>query len=325
MKKNILTIFLASTIGLCTIIPLAGCSQSNLSESDNVSIEQNGDKENESSEKKSNLVKPSYTSLNYSNLVDEETQNEVKQILEKSGIKAEYVNNYFDLIKDYNKLYASDLENTSGFSTTNKSQVPYDEGELSNKWMESKKYLDSNCRVSSFMLFRDFVVSDGSKFDEDMYNIAQDLAVIDENSLVNNTNFTDSNIEAFEKIFSIINIDKFGSDEEVAEIIKNTWEKRGVKFSEDKDVTLISGFMKNEDTKDTFIGHAGISIKNGNEILFIEKYSPAMPFQVTKFKNKEEVRSYMYDRLTTTIGEGTGTGPDILVMENDILMNEDRM
>ncbi|MGO0807504.1 DUF4300 family protein, partial [Clostridioides difficile] len=41
-----------------------------------------------------------------------------------------------------------------------------------------------------------------------------------------------------------------------------------------------------------FIGHTGICIKTKNGILFLEKYGVTSPYQVTKFKNKEDVKNY---------------------------------
>ena len=44
-----------------------------------------------------------------------------------------------------------------------------------------------------------------------------------------------------------------------------------------------------------------------------------MPYQITLFKNKEELKSYMVDRLKTSItGESQAYEP--VVMENDKLM-----
>ena len=54
-------------------------------------------------------------------------------------------------------------------------------------------------------------------------------------------------------------------------------------------------------------------------VIFIEKYGFELPYQITKFKNKEELKSYMVDRLKTSItGESQAYEP--VVMENDKLM-----
>ena len=57
----------------------------------------------------------------------------------------------------------------------------------------------------------------------------------------------------------------------------------------------------------------------GKAVIFIEKYGFELPYQITKFKNKEELKSYMVDRLKTSItGESQTYEP--VVMENDKLM-----
>ncbi|HBF3455632.1 TPA: DUF4300 family protein, partial [Clostridioides difficile] len=67
-----------------------------------------------------------------------------------------------------------------------------------------------------------------------------------------------------------------------------------------------------------FIGHTGICIKTKNGILFLEKYGVTSPYQVTKFKNKEDVKNYMFNRLK--MSEGEIELPDPIIMENDKLM-----
>ncbi|HBE8852352.1 TPA: DUF4300 family protein, partial [Clostridioides difficile] len=42
------------------------------------------------------------------------------------------------------------------------------------------------------------------------------------------------------------------------------------------------------------------------------------PYQVTKFKNKEDVKNYMFNRLK--MSEGEIELPDPIIMENDKLM-----
>ncbi|MBO3445593.1 DUF4300 family protein [Clostridium sp. CCUG 7971] len=355
MKRPALTIFLSGAVVLTASMALTGCTPTDSSKDKKTptnasqSVDKKEDKAKEDKSKvneskkeesskdnskegqkpfiesdeilaqqaKVKLEKPSYKSLNYTNLVDKKTQDDVKQILSKNNIKSEYINQYFDLVNDYNKQYKVNLTNTSGFSTTDKSQVPYNGDAFQEKWLNSNKYLDVNCRISSFTLFRDFVDSKG-KFNSNSSDIAQDIAALDENKLAKATKIADTNVETFKKLFSNIKVDKFGSDEEMAKLISKEFNKRGIKFTGNKDVTLINGFMRDEDLKDVYVGHAGVAVKNGDEILFIEKYTPGMPFQATKFKNKEELRSYMFDRVTTSPGGAKMPRP--IVMENDHLM-----
>ncbi|MGX4599469.1 DUF4300 family protein [Faecalimicrobium sp. JNUCC 81] len=352
MKRPALSIFLSGAVVLTASIALTGCTPTDSSNDKKApvktsqSVDKKEDKskedkskdnskeskENESKEEKKPFVeseevlaqqakvkleKPSYKSLNYTNLIDKKTQDDVKKILAKNNIKSEYVNQYFDLVDDYNKQYKVNLTNTSGFSTTDKSQVPYNGDDFQEKWLNSNKYSDVNCRISAFTLFRDFVDSKG-KFTGDTALLGQDLDALSENKLAKATKIVDTKVETFKSLFANIKVGKFGSDEEMAKLISKELNKRGIKFTDNKDVTLISGFMRDEDLKDVYVGHTGVAVKNGSEILFIEKYTPGMPFQATKFKNKEELRSYMFDRLTTSPGGAKMPRP--IVMENDHLM-----
>ena len=350
MKRPALTIFLSGAVVLTASMALTGCTPTDSSKdkkaptnaSQSVDKKEDKAKVNESEKEESSkanskeaqkpfiesdeilaqqakvkLEKHSYKSLNYTNLIDKKTQDDVKKVLAKNNIKSEYVNQYFDLVDDYNKQYKVNLTNTSGFSTTDKSQVPYNGDAFQEKWLNSNKYSDVNCRISAFTLFRDFVDSKG-KFTGDISELGQDLDALSENKLAKDTKIVDTKVETFKSLFANIKVGKFGSDEEMAKLISKELNKRGIKFTDNKDVTLISGFMRNEDLKDVYVGHTGVAVKNGSEILFIEKYTPGMPFQATKFKNKEELRSYMFDRLTTSPGGAKMPRP--IVMENDHLM-----
>ena len=68
-----------------------------------------------------------------------------------------------------------------------------------------------------------------------------------------------------------------------------------------------------------FVGHSGISVKTKDGLLFIEKYGFSLPYQVSKFKDKAELKEYLMDRLDVDTS-GNGAAKPI-IMENDELMN----
>ena len=68
-----------------------------------------------------------------------------------------------------------------------------------------------------------------------------------------------------------------------------------------------------------FVGHTGVAINTKDGIVFIEKYGFGLPYQVTLFKDKENLKIYMVDRLKTSFtGESQSYEP--VIMENDKLM-----
>lgn len=311
MKRNILTIALSSSLILSSLI-FTGCSSNNTDELQNKNALINN---TESLGNKKKIATPIYKELKYSNLLDLGIQEEVKVILMKNGINKEDVERYFKGVNNYNKIYKDDLPNITGFSVLEKSQVPYDEFAFQDKWIEkNKEYFDINCRISALRLVNQFIESKDD-FYESNGQLGMDIDTIEKNP---DAMFNKNDINKFKKLFDIIEIDKFGTDEEIAKFISDEWDKRGISFVGNSDVTLISGFSKNEDTKELLAGHVGVAVKNDDEILFIEKYSPATPYQVTKFKNKEELRSYMFDRLIST--EGDAAMPGAIIMENNKLM-----
>ena len=68
-----------------------------------------------------------------------------------------------------------------------------------------------------------------------------------------------------------------------------------------------------------FVGHTGVLINTNEGFVFIEKYGFEQPYQVTLFKDKKEVKNYLFDRLKTSFtGEKQDYTP--IIMENNKLM-----
>ena len=59
--------------------------------------------------------------------------------------------------------------------------------------------------------------------------------------------------------------------------------------------------------------------KLGDGVVFVEKYGFELPYQITLFKNKEELKLYMTDRLKTSF-TGESQSYDPIIMENNKLM-----
>ena len=104
MLKKIIPILLSTTL------VFTGCSNGN--------INQNSKKEN--------------IKLTYSNLIDDKTQNDVKNILIENKIDKKTSDYFIKLVRAYNEK--SEIKNlytsNNGFTSINVQQVPYDEAEL---------------------------------------------------------------------------------------------------------------------------------------------------------------------------------------------------
>ncbi|EPZ55581.1 hypothetical protein H477_2940 [[Clostridium] sordellii ATCC 9714] len=110
--------------------------------------------------KEEKIEKEENKKLTYSNLIDDKTQNEIKDILIESKIDKVQSQYFIDIVNKYNnKSSLNKLETSSnGFKSINTLQVPYDEGYLGGIWDFKKlNYMDFNCRLTAFILFKDLL------------------------------------------------------------------------------------------------------------------------------------------------------------------------
>ena len=82
---------------------------------------------------------------------------------------------------------------------------------------------------------------------------------------------------------------------------------------------MISAFLHYPEDSQLFIGHAGILIQTKDGLLFIEKYGNSLPIQVSKFKDRSELKAYLMDRLDVNTDDN-GEARPIIIMENNELM-----
>ncbi|MGO0862012.1 DUF4300 family protein, partial [Clostridioides difficile] len=194
-------------------------------------------------------------------------------------------------------------------------QVPYNLDKLQYSWMEKfPNYMDVNCRITAFRLFKDFINSK-EKFIGDSIDLSIDLDTIKNNR---DAKFNPKDVEKFINFFSAIPTQDTDDINKNAEQIKKEWKKRKISFKDNKNMSIISGFLRYPETNTVFIGHTGICIKTDKDILFIEKYGSTSPYQDTKFKSKKDVKDYMFNRLK--MSEGDVELLDPIIMENDKLM-----
>ncbi|KPI56859.1 hypothetical protein IM33_03305 [Clostridioides difficile] len=265
-------------------------------------------------------IKDNKNKLVYSNMIDKNTQNKVKEVLKENKVNKGDIDTFIKAVNSYNKLQVKILQSNtniskSGYSSINAKQVPYNLEKLQDNWMKKfPDYMDVNCRITAFRLFKDFINSN-KKFTGDSIDLSIDLDTIMNNK---DAKFSPKDVEKFINFFSAIPTKDTDNISKNAEQIKKEWKKRKISFKDNKNMSIISGFLRYPETKNVFIGHTGICIKTNKEILFIEKYGVTSPYQVTKFKSKKDVKNYMFNRLKMTEGEIELSDP--IIMENDKLM-----
>ena len=291
MLKKIIPILLSTTL------LFTGCSNGN--------INQNSEKEN--------------MKLTYSNLIDDKTQNDIKNILIENKIDKKTSDYFIKLVRAYNEK--SEIKNlytsNNGFTSINVQQVPYDEAELNEKWdyKNNINYMDFNCRITAFTLFKDYIKSN-SKFSGDDTTLIFDIDAIENNPL---SEFTKEDKDKFINLYGAIKAENTQDIQTHVDEIKKEWKNRKILYIKNKNVSMINVFLHDPEDEILFVGHSGISVKTKDGLLFIEKYGFSLPYQVSKFKDKAELKEYLMDRLDVDTS-GNGAAKPI-IMENDELMN----
>ncbi|WP_297133188.1 DUF4300 family protein [Terrisporobacter sp.] len=257
------------------------------------------------------------TKLTYSNLVDEKTQNEIRDILIENKIDKKQADYFIKLVQNYNeKSDINKLETSKeGFTSIKTQQVKYDELYLDEKWdIEELGYMDFNCRLTAFSIFKDYIKS-GEKFTGDDINLMFDIEAIDNNPV---SEFSKEDVDKFTNLYSAIKVENTEDVNKHAEAIKKEWEKRKISFVDNKNISMINVFLHSPEQNEVFVGHVGILLQTKDGLLFIEKYAPSLPYQVSKFKNKSELKTYLMDRLDNDTSDNGSSKP--IIMENNELI-----
>ena len=238
--------------------------------------------------------------MKYSTMSDEDTQKKVSDFLSKNNIDKKDISMFMQSVQHYYKSVEG-VELLNENEQLSKMQVPYNLYDLSDKWIENNpNFTDQNCRITAFRLFNKFITSNSS-LDYDK---------------IDNTNLE---MDKFFNFFSNIKVSDFNDVKKSADEIAKEFKNRKISFKSDENISIINGYVPDEENNALFVGHTGVAINTKDGVIFIEKYGFELPYQITKFKNKEELKSYMVDRLKTSItGESQAYEP--VVMENDKLM-----
>lgn len=237
--------------------------------------------------------------LTYSNLIDTKTQEYVKDSLIKNGILPEIANSFITIVKSYNSAVDIIELSTSkpGFTTIREPQVPYDEIYLENHWNRNEfLYNDLNCRITAFGLFGNYI-SSPERSEEDIFGfgVRHDMIVIDENPLSKLYNI---NIGQYANYYDWFKLSGNINEQDFLVHIVNMYKERNISYKFNNNISIINVFMFDSYFEEVFIGHAGILIDLKEEVLFIEKISPCMPYQVLKFKNNSKVKDFLLNRFS---------------------------
>ena len=118
--------------------------------------------------------------------------------------------------------------------------------------------------------------------------------------------FTKKQKHVFETLYSTLNTAYTTDVDTHIKKQKKAWKQNEVKISGTKasliTVVFHSSFGENEN--ELFIGHAGVLVPTKDKkLLFVEKLSFSLPYQVLKFDNRKQLKNYLMGMYDTSWGQ----------------------
>lgn len=255
-------------------------------------------------------------SLTYSNLVDNESKDKLRGLLVKAGVDDNKIDLFFKDVDEYNNIVEGSGLVESGFKTIDSFVPEYDEGKIVQIWDE-KGLIGHNCRITAFRLLSDFVEIPSPKIEETTMLFADKEMIDSRDDLIEKAKQVN-----FYNLFSYIpTSDSLNVDDHI-KVLQENWKEKGVVFK-NKEASFISVVFNTniEETPQTsklFIGHIGLLFEDDNkDLVFLEKLSFSEPYQLIKFKSRQELSDYLMAKYDVDTVSKIAVP---FVMENDKLI-----
>lgn len=245
----------------------------------------------------------------YSNLADSAAQSEVTHILQDHGVTQEQTDALLSWANDFNNRV------TSGTLTEGFQEMPENGADYAGLIIENNEaedgyiYPEANCRLTSYLLMKN-MISTNKTIDPNDTFIMFDLDAVD---TYQPFQLTQEEKDNFTTLFNWVPLQGAATLEEHVQKIQNAWKDREIKVGGDG-ISLITVYLHGTFDDVRFVGHTGILLETKDGLLFVEKFGPQLPFQATKFNDREELKNYLLGRKDL-YGDETELEP--IVMEND--------
>ncbi len=251
--------------------------------------------------------------ITYSNLVDAETQKEVTDLLKAHGVTQEQTDTLISWADDFNTRVTSG-KLSEGFHTMPENTGADYQGLIiqNNEAEDGWIYPEANCRLTSYLLMKNLIHTNGKSPDNDTF-LMFDMEAIDTYEPFYLTKEERGN---FTSLFGWVPVDASDKLEEHIQRIQNAWKEREIKV-EGEGISLITVYLHSPLENVRFVGHTGVLIETEDGLMFVEKYGPQFPFQASKFQNREQLKQYLLGRADL-YGDETELEP--IIMENDQLL-----
>lgn len=259
---------------------------------------------------------PEEQMVEYSSLSDTATREELDALMEEAGITESRREQFFRHVDQINALLTPE-EQTAGMETLPANQPKYDPYDLLDRWNGAyPDFLGYNCRITAYSLFGDFVrIPEGAETRTDMLTLDLEALRADDSAFPGQE-------ERFSALFSTVPTGDSLDPAVHEKTWLEDWKNRGITFTDDPKVRLISVVFHNElsDGHFLFVGHAGLLFPQPDgELWFLEKISFQEPYQLVHLKDREELYRYLMGKYD--LDENQPLAPPF-ILENDRLMEK---
>ena len=239
----------------------------------------------------------------YSNLSEEQVREQFETELIQAGAAETDAQKSMAIVKEYNDT----IQNTSlveeGYASFDMTMPEYDIDAIQDLWMKKNPdFIGYNCRITAFDLMKDKIsVKADAKVNASNLFMDQDALKHAPAKKV-----TRKQKHAFETLYSTLNTAYTTDVDTHIKKQKKAWKQNEVKISGTKasliTVVFHSSFGENEN--ELFIGHAGVLVPTKDKkLLFVEKLSFSLPYQVLKFDNRKQLKNYLMGMYDTSWGQ----------------------
>ncbi|MCR1877186.1 DUF4300 family protein [Paraclostridium bifermentans] len=253
--------------------------------------------------------------FNFNHLNNNQIVDQTKVLLLDNKVPKDNINLWLECVKKYNLKNDKYIQNTSDgwckLNLTNYNKIDFNE--TLNECTEEYDSFDLNCRISSFILLKDMISSDYflRKYDHSIEKEIIQMKNIFDGKITN------EEITTFRSLFSPITFDidslkDVNIYDESLKNLKNYWKKEHLIFKSNNpsliQVVLIES--KNNNVS-VVVGHTGLLIESNNDVYFIEKKNPCFPYQVSKFKDYNDLNKYIITQFKDT------ENYNLMILQND--------
>ena len=242
------------------------------------------------------VKKDTYT---YSNLDDQQSKQLLETLIPKT-IPQKDLTLFWNTISDYNNMMKKDQLIKTKMST---SKIEDPAKELMDTWYENNlPYYDLDSKLLSFRLFNHYL-----KLQSDsIFNISSfDLDLIETNPYAT---LSSDQFKLFTALYAPIEVSDSDQQQMINEI-KKTWKSRTLSFHPPEQLSLINLFIYDKSHNQVYIEQSGLLFYTATDLYYLEKYAPIYPYQLIKFKTKQELIHYLKKCLPVK--------EDLIILENN--------